>query len=311
MLGGGLIHAVTVAAHRHPKDSSAAAMVVEKSFSPFSPLVKTRHDDKYFYVESNGMPEHRMMVGITSWQQQVPLPQNYTGDNSWRFPLFPEVAANPLSAKDHFFRGAIAIAANGVPIFNPIKNDGITDTFLAGELDEFGGHGGRADDYHYHVAPLHLQKKLGPGLPIAYALDGYPIYGLTEPDGKVATGLDRFNGHTDANGNYHYHASRGYPYLNGGFHGLVTDREGQVDPQPRAEGVRPDGKPLPGARITGFEKLGDNSYMLIFTWSDQTYTIKYTINSDHSATFNYVYPDGRTNVRTYAKRPPRGGGDSR
>ena len=37
-----------------------------------------------------------------------------------------------MSAKHHFFRGAIALAVNGVPIFNPIKNDGKTDTLLAG-----------------------------------------------------------------------------------------------------------------------------------------------------------------------------------
>ena len=89
------------------------------------------------------MPDHHMMVGITAWQQQVPLPQPYSGANAWRIPLRPVPAANPMSAKDNFFRGAIALAANGVPIYNPIKNDGKTDTFLAGELDELGGHCGR------------------------------------------------------------------------------------------------------------------------------------------------------------------------
>jgi hypothetical protein len=32
-------------------------------------------------------------------------------------------------------------------------------------------------------------------LPIAFALDGYPIYGLTEPNGSAAIGLDALNGH--------------------------------------------------------------------------------------------------------------------
>ena len=59
---------------------------------------------------------------------------------AWRIPLKPVEAKTPLSAKDHFFRGAIALAVNGVPIFNPIKNDGKTDVFLAGELDEFLDH---------------------------------------------------------------------------------------------------------------------------------------------------------------------------
>ena len=133
-----------------------------------------------------------------------------------------------MSAKSHFFRGAIALAANGVPIFNPIKNDGRTDTLLAGELDEFGGHCGRGDDYHYHIAPTHLQKIVGNDKPIAYALDGYPIYGYTEPDGSEIRGLDEFNGHSSTELGYHYHATKKYPYLNGGFHGEVNEVDGQV-----------------------------------------------------------------------------------
>ena len=60
-----------------------------------------------------------------------------------------------------------------MPIFNPLNNRG-DDAYLFGELDNFGGHCGRADDYHYHLAPVHLEKTIGKGLPIAYALDGYP-----------------------------------------------------------------------------------------------------------------------------------------
>ena len=143
-------------------------------FSRFGPKVRATTNATHWIVESDGMPDHRMMVGITAWQQQVPLPQPYVGDNAWRIPRFPVPAAQPLSAKDHFFRGAIAMAVNGVPIFNPIKNDGRTDTFLAGELDEFGGHCGRADDYHYHIAPTHLQEQVGPGQPIAIGFTGLP-----------------------------------------------------------------------------------------------------------------------------------------
>ena len=194
-----------------------------------------------------------MMVGITAWQQQVPLPQPYFGDNAWRIPLEPVVAKNPMSAKSHFFRGAIALAANGVPIFNPIKNDGRTDTLLAGELDEFGGHCGRGDDYHYHIAPTHLQEIVGKDKPIAYALDGYPIYGYNEPDGSQVRGLDEFNGHSTPGLGYHYHATKMYPYIHGGFHGEVKEVDGQVDPQPRAGGVREALPPLRGAKITGFE----------------------------------------------------------
>ncbi len=268
-----------------------------RAFAPFAPKVATRWDERFFYVESDGLPDHRLMVGITAWQQQVPLPQAYTGENAWRFPLTPKPAVLPLSAKSHFFRGAIAIAANGVPIFNPIKNDGRTDTFLAGELDEFGGHAGRADDYHYHIAPLHLQEQVGAGRPVAYALDGYPIFGLAEPDGKPPTDLDSFNGHATAALGYHYHASRTYPYLNGGFHGEVTEREGQVDPQPRAKSVRPAQKPLRGATITDFTRPAPERFELTYRVDGDTRVLRYASKPDGSAVFD-------SETRSTAAHPP-------
>jgi len=171
-----------------------------------------RWDDRFFFVESNGIPDHPLMIGITAWQQQVPIPQKYVGDNAWRIPFQPVPAKTPQSAKNNFLRGAIALAVNGVPIFNPLNNRG-DDAYLFGELDEYGGHCGRADDYHYHLAPVHLEKTVGKAQPIAYALDGYPIYGYTEPDGSPVKDLDALNGHKDASGNYHYHATKQYPYL--------------------------------------------------------------------------------------------------
>ena len=256
------------------------------------------------------MPEHPLMVGITAWQQQVPIPQNYRNRNAWQFPLFPQEAQEKLSAHDHFFRGAIAIAADGVPIFNPIKNDGVTDTFLAGELDNYGGHSGRGDDYHYHIAPVFLQKKLGKALPIAYALDGYAIYGYSDPDGTMPHDLDSFNGHTTSGLGYHYHATKQYPYLNGGFHGVVTERDGQVDPQPRAYSPRPATAPLRGATITGFENLAPGSYSLTYKVSGETRKVNYAIQPDGKIKFDFVGPDGQvTDSKTYEIR--RRGGNGR
>ena len=77
-----------------------------------------------------------------------------------RFPLVPVPAKTPVSIKGRFLRGAIALAANGIPIFNPQNNRGEVSAEI-GELDEWGGHCGRADDYHYHAAPLHLQSVAG------------------------------------------------------------------------------------------------------------------------------------------------------
>ena len=244
------------------KSDSRDAPPILKHFEPFEEKLKFRWDKEFFYVESNGMPDHQMMVGITAWQQQVPIPQRYTGTNAWRIPLHPSPAKNPMSAKTNFFRGAIALAVNGVPIFNPIKNDGRTDTLLAGELDQWGGHCGRADDYHYHIAPVHLETKVGKGNPVAYALDGYPIYGYQDAKADDYAPLDWLNGHKDSAGNYHYHATETYPYLNGGFYGEVVERGGQVDPEPRAQGVRPSLPGLRGAKITGFTSSKPNTFSL-------------------------------------------------
>jgi hypothetical protein len=113
--------------------------LTELGFEAFADQVKVYQDAQYLYVESNGMPAHPMMIGIKSWQQQVPLPQPFTGSNAWKIPLHPVVAENPISAKTDLYRGAIALAVNGVPIFNALNNRG-DDAYLYGELDEFGGH---------------------------------------------------------------------------------------------------------------------------------------------------------------------------
>lgn len=277
-------------------------------FEAFADKLKVRGDNQFLYVESRGMPDHPMMVGITAWQQQVPLPQNYTGENAWRIPLHPVPARNPMSAKSNFFRGAIALAVNGVPIFNPIKNDGRTDTLKAGELDQWGGHCGRADDYHYHIAPVHLEKIVGKGSPVGVALDGYPIYGYNDPNGKPPTDLDWLNGHKDSTGNYHYHATKTYPYLNGGFYGEVVQRDGQVDPQPRARGVRPALTGLRGAKITGFENPEPGSFIVRYEVYGDRRSVEYTVAENGSATFNFISSQG-TQTEDYT--PRRGGGDGR
>ena len=286
-----------------------ADVAIGDAFAPFEKLgaIKIRRDGDSFFVEGNGVPDHPLMVGIRAWQQQVPLPQPYVGDNAWQIPLEPVPAAEPKSARDRFLRGAIALAVNGIPIFNPLNNRG-EDAFAIGELDDYGGHCGRADDYHYHIAPVHLEKQVGKGKPIAWALDGYPIYGYTEPDGSPVTGLDELNGHEDAAGNYHYHATREYPYLNGGFHGEVTERDGQVDPQPAARPLREALPPLRGATIVGFEATGEQARTLTYEIGGRKGTVAYVMHDDGSATFTSTDPSGKKTEETFRPRGRRPGG---
>lgn len=270
-------------------------------FDLFAPRVVTSYDSQYLLVESDGVPDHTLMVGIKAWQQQVPIPQPYYGENAWRIPLNPVVAAQPISAKTALFTGAIALAANGIPIFNALNNRGV-DSYSIGELDQFGGHCGRADDYHYHAAPLHIQTKVGPSLPIGYALDGFPLYGLKEPDGATVTGLDELNGHYDSAGKYHYHSTLTYPYINGGMRGVVTVSNDQIVPQPRAYSVRPFTSPLNGAVITGFTVTGSKAWSLEYTVGGQIYKVNYGIDAAGKYYFDFIDPSGAKRTESYTRR---------
>jgi phosphatidylethanolamine-binding protein (PEBP) family uncharacterized protein len=288
--------------------NEANAPQTAKAFLPFTKL-DLRADGEFLYVGSNGLPDHNMMVGITAWQQQVPLPQPYFDDNAWRIPLKPVPAKEPAMIKGRFLRGAIALAVNGIPIFNPQNNRGEI-SYEIGELDEWGGHCGRADDYHYHIAPLHLQAQAGKGMPVAYALDGYPIYGLTEPDGSPVANLDECHGHESPSG-YHYHASNKYPYVFGGFHGEVVEAGEQVDPQPRAQSVREALTALRGAKITAFENTGKDSYKLSYEVNGDKRSVSYTIKAD--GTYPFHFDNGRegTADEVYTARRQGGGGGDR
>ncbi|MGB3467583.1 MAG: YHYH protein [Cyclobacteriaceae bacterium] len=262
--------------------------------------VTTDTDDTYFYIASNGLPEHNMMVGITNWQQQVPIDMNYTGNNSWAIPIQPRLAEEPLSTSTNLLKGAIAIASNGIPIFNPLNNRG-EDANAIGELDLWGGHCGRADDYHYHLPPTHLQSSVGEGKPIAYAVDGFPIYGETTEE------LDEYLGRFTDDGSYQYHSITEYPYLIAGMRGEVTldpnttAPENQVIPQATTRELRPALSPLRGAEIVAFESTGINSYSLTYTLNSENYKVNYSWDDNDLYTYEFVDPDGTTTTETYQR----------
>lgn len=303
-----------------PPPGSGALMV--RSFAPFRPDVRFYWDATKFYVESDSMPNSttmpNIMVGITSWQQQIPVPTAYfaaitnpetnTGSlgygkpNVWSIPMLPVAAAAPLSLSGgNFQRGAVALAANGIPIFNPRNNTG-QFSYSIGELDIYGGHCGRGDDYHYHIAPVHLQSILGVDKPIAWALDGYPIYGYTEPDGTPRLPLDADGGHTHGIWGYHYHAIGSQatgpqnPFLMNAFHGTVVNFGGQVDPQPSALTFAPAGVPLAGASIIASTRPNRDAFSMTYRIGAVSYNVNYQINrTTRTITEHWEGPSGTTN----------------
>jgi hypothetical protein len=276
-------------------------LFMDAAFQPFKPNVATHWDGTWFYVESNGIPTtHPMMAGITKWQQQVPIQQCYLGANAWQIPLNPVLAAQPVPVNpQHFLRGAVAIAANGIPIFNPYTNTGV-DAFLDGQLDQWGGHCGRADDYHYHIAPMFLDTQSVDILPIAFALDGFAVYAGLEPDGSPMLPLDANHGHFDGAGVYHYHGTAAAPYMIGNMVGKVTeDATMQIIPQSKATPVRPSLTPLNGATITNCSpKPAGNGYTLTYTKGGETFKVDYDWTAAGKYTYHFIAPTGTT-TETY------------
>ena len=258
--------------------------------------ISTSSDSNYFYISSNGLPSHNMMIGITNWQQQFPIDQDYTGDNRWSIPINPEFSDEPLSSAQNFMKGALAIAVNGIPIFNPLNNRG-EDANAIGELDQWGGHCGKADDYHYHLPPIHLSDVVGNNSPIAYSLDGFPVYGKTD---KL---LDENLGILNDDGSYHYYSVDDYPYFIANMKGKVTTSgtapENQIDPQSVASAIRPALNPLKDAIITSFIKIDSSSYQLKYEINSEIFIIDYYWDSSGHYYITFIDPDGNKQTETY------------
>ncbi|MEI6021858.1 MAG: T9SS type A sorting domain-containing protein, partial [Bacteroidota bacterium] len=190
-------------------------------------------------------------------------------------------------------------AVNGVPIFNVHTNTGV-DSYLDGQLDNYGGHCGRADDYHYHIAPLHLYNYTSQQLPIAFALDGFAVYGSKEPDGSNMAALDGNHGHFGSSGVYHYHGTATAPYMIAKMVGQVTeDATHQLIPQPAATPVRPSLTPLSGALITSCKPNAlNNGYTLKYLLNSVNDSIVYSWNNSGKYTFTYYNATG-VSTNTY------------
>jgi hypothetical protein len=144
---------------------------------------------------------------------------------------------------------------NGVPIFHlearpdvstdPSNYNPRTDTVLQGELDQCGGHAGQGEDYHYHYAPVCLLGEHDLTQPVAYGLDGVPIYfgtggtdfygsGLYNDINNLPAGeLTVCNGYQLPDGTYVYYTTDDAPYTIGCFH-AEFDASRQIEPRPLA-----------------------------------------------------------------------------
>ena len=271
-------------------------------------------DSTYGYLSTYGIQsKHAMMNGITATNQQVPIPQNFTGTNAWKIPLVPTVASTKSAAVD----GPIGVAVNGVPIFNPCKQGGCNntpggnDTKVLGELDLCNGHAGRADDYHYHAAPVCMMSDQPTAYwdshPLGWALDGYAIFGYRNPDGTTATRDNICGGntltHQNAPSGYAYHVTDVSPYVLSCFYGNPSpDLAGQ---SAKYSPVRPPGTPMAASNMTldattASLAIGGTTTMAWQSGSS-SYQIKYTRTTALCWTFTFYTNGAQTSTSNYCR----------
>lgn len=280
----------------------------------FSDVVSVSCDGTYANIVSDTYPAHEKMNGITGTNEQVPVPApGYTSP----IPLTPSKAAS-IKTID----AALGVAINGVPIYDyssqgmldPNTYDPKADTKLNGQLDHCNGHAGRGDDYHYHAAPtcmIDAMKNKGPSAIIGWALDGYPIYGDTNPDGSaIAQGeLDTCNGKEDADFGYRYHTSQAPPYIVQCLVGMVDDKKlPRVPPMENAMGGgKPPGSPPQGGVMgLSFVEKSDGTRTMSYTYQGNDYHITYTpAAKDQCYDFEQktVTNQGVTELATFCRKP--------
>ena len=283
------------------------------AFAPHSDLAQARCSADELSVASMGLPEtdpaderDRAMVGITSWIQRVAIP--YAMD--WRLPRSPEWHDTYGHTTG---RGPIAVAVDGVPIFHyearpdesidPTVYDAGSDTILRGELDQCGGHSGQGEDYHYHYAPVCLLAEQDLSLPIAFSLDGAPVYygtggtdyfgrgrynDINELPGGSSASLDLCNAFRFDDGSFAYFTTTTPPYVLG-CHRAPFDRSRQINVPFR-------GRPQGSAVLFG-TTAGEAVSTRITSWTvsaDETWRVEfdaYTGSAGGTAAVEYRQTD--------------------
>ena len=177
----------------------------EKSahFNQYSANMKSitcHEEDNYLSLVSHSasgvrseQTSQQIQVGITYWIGRITLP----GEAAFYTPLRPaylDAASNNVPCEgDGSTR--LGITVDGVmilPYFNqniggvgefcgPLESDDGKEYYnadipLVGGVDQCFGHAGNGDGYHVHGAPICLMDVHDPSKPLAYMLDGIPLY---------------------------------------------------------------------------------------------------------------------------------------
>lgn len=183
-----------------------------------------------FNITSNDLPNHTTgTYPIASSDPAYAYDRNPNRISAqtvaWGLPGNPQVASQPTCVG-----GVIGILLTGSKLFNAV--DGENRDANAWEIqDSCQGHPDSSGTYHYHSVSTCVPQKdtAGQHSPlVGYAADGFGIYGNLGQNGVALTNadLDECHGHTHSitvNGvtvnQYHYHATKEFPYTIGCFRG--------------------------------------------------------------------------------------------
>ncbi len=277
-----------------PTESDDRCAMVKASVldAGFAGQVDVQCENGHALLRSTSYPEHEVMTGIVASNEQVPIPaSNYIAP----IPLHGELSTEPKTRDS-----SLGVAINGVPIFDYTGGGEMSegdlyhhqtqhDTLLTEQLDNCGGHAGRGDDYHYHVAPtcmIDAMANAGDAAIIGWAFDGFPIYGNNNPDGTLIgeAVLDVCNGQPDEVFGYRYHTSDEAPYIIQCLMGETAALEDlpRVSPLRPAAGssrLEPGRPPSGGVENLTFTVDTSGTRSMDYSYKGEDYYIRYTPSS--------------------------------
>jgi YHYH protein len=193
-------------------------------------------------VRANNLPKHptgEFPIRPGSEAYDYDRNPNHIGEQKilLRMPVQPALAQTPHCVP----MGMIGFAVSGVAIFNAFDLGG-RDAPAYEIQDNCNGHPEMTSQYHYHDWSPCIADK-GSDEPVGWILDGFPILGPVDAEGReyTNTDLDECHGMTGSiliDGKravtYHYRLTREFPYTIGCFRGepIKVDRPRPPLPPP-------------------------------------------------------------------------------
>jgi YHYH protein len=231
-------------------DAAIAAAKKIAEAAGWAENVTLEYDDAgNLLVLSNGMPNHEVLDAY----QALSVIDNKTTyviqlqEQRMKvvIPLLPKLAETKTSTEI----GLIGVAISGGLFYSPFEADGKTMALSEKDLvidgiaffDSCNGHPNPfAVQYHYHGIPFCITDLIDkPGehsRMLGYLLDGFPVYGQQDAEGKIITPaeLDECNGHfgpppEHPEGIYHYHTTEEPPYTMPCYSGVIEVSDSVID----------------------------------------------------------------------------------